>query len=154
MNEEQLVQLFADAARLHTGVNWFAHGAQDFTFAPQADIQFPMVFAQSTGASAGDNRITYNFTIYSLVVPLPSPELDETGFQWDDTAVEARDTALQILKDIVGRVRLQNQQDFTLTHTGWTSDGDRLIDDYNAVGWRTDITIEMDFVQNNANFPS
>ena len=154
MNETQLIQLFADATRMHSAANWFDAGSRDFTFTEMANIQFPLVFLQSTGASAGDNRITYNFTVYSLVVPLPVPELDEITFEWDTTGVEARDTALQILKDIVGRVRLQNQQDFTLTHTGWTSDGDRFISDYNAVGWRTDITIEMDFVQNNANFPS
>ena len=153
MDERDLITLFQNATRQHNATPYFKHGAQDFTFAPQADIQFPMVFVQSTGATAGDRRITYNFTVYALVIPLPSPELDDTGYEWDTTAVDARDTALQILKDIVGRVRLTNQQEFTLTHAGWTSDGDRLISDYNAVGWRTDITIEMDFVQDNANFP-
>ena len=156
MDERDLIQLFANAAQSHSSVNWFDHGARDFTFTSMANIQYPMIFLQSTGAAAGDNRITYNFTVYSLVSPLPEPEVNEMTFEWDTAIVDARDQSLQILKDIVGRVRLTNLQNFTLTHSAWVQDGDRLVtdNDANAVGWRTDISIEMDFVQNNSNFPS
>ena len=156
MDQQQLIQLFADAARAHTAVHWFDSGSRDFTFTNMANIEYPMVFLQSTGASAADNRITYNFTVYSLVQPLPEPQVNEMNFEWDTAIAESRDTALQILKDVVGRVRLNNRQNFTLAHTAWVSDGDRLVSDNNAnaVGWRTDITINMDFIQDDSNFPA
>ena len=155
MTEQQLIQLFATAADKHSVCNWFSHGAQDFTYSSMADVKFPLLFVQSTGADPGDARITYNFTVYALATPLPEPEVDSPAFAWDTGLVEARDTALQILKDIVGRVQLPHQQDFILTTTGFVSDGNRHISDNNgsAVGWRTDISIEMDFVQDDSNFP-
>ena len=156
MNEQQLIQLFADACDAHSAVKWFSHGAQDFTYSPMADAEYPLVFVQSTGASAGDLRITYDFVVYALVTPLPEPEYASQDFAWDTGLVQARDTALQILKDIIGRVRLPNQQNFVLTTDAYVSDGNRHINDNNAsaVGWRADISIELDFVQDNANFPT
>lgn len=156
MDERDLIQLFSTAAMEHTAVHWFDAGSRDFTFTNMANIEYPMVYLQSTGASAADNRITYNFTVYSLVQPLPEPEVDEMNYEWDTAIVDARDTALLVLKDIVGRVRLTNRQNFTLTHTAWVGDGDRLVSDNeaNAVGWRTDITINMDFIQDDSNFPA
>ena len=156
MNETSLVTLFSNAAEAHSAVEYFSAGAQDFTYSSMADIEFPMLFCQSTGAEAGDLRITYNFTIYALVTPLPEPQVDVATFAFDSGLTEARDTALQILKDIIGRVKLNNQQNFILTTNGFVSDGNRHISDTNgsAVGWRTDVSIEMDFATDDSNFPT
>ena len=156
MNEQTLIQLFADAANAHSAVKWFSHGAQDFTYSSMADVEFPILFVQSTGADPGDLRITYNFTVYALATPLPEPDYDSLAFAWDSGLVEARDTALQILKDIIGRVKLNNQQNFILSTNGFVSDGNRHISDTNgsAVGWRTDVSIEMDFATDDSNFPT
>lgn len=155
MNENDLIELFRASAQAHSGVNWFRHGSVPFAFSAMNGAQYPFFYLQSIGQSSDGTRLSRNFTAYCLVTPLPEENLTDQ-FVYDDTIVQSRDTALQILQEVIGRVRLTNLSRFTLEHTAWVDDANRLLSDTDsgAVGWRTDFTITSDFLYNNSDFPT
>ena len=151
MSETQLIQLFADTAQRHAAIKWFDEGPADFLFNSERNIEYPALFVQSTGAAPGDNRVTYNYTVYCVDLPALPTETDPTAFEWDSNLSDSRGVTLTALTDVVSSVRFQNQQKFILTRDAIVPDNDSLPDGY--VGYRVDISIDMDYVKDNANFP-
>ena len=151
MTETQLIQLFADAADLHSAIKWFDEGPADFLFNSERNIDYPALFVQSTGATPGDNRVSYTYTVYCVDQPTLPAETNPQAFEWDSSLSDSRGVTLTALTDVVSKVKFDNLQKFILSKDAIVPDNDRLPDGY--VGYRVDISIDMDFVKNNANFP-
>ena len=152
MNEANIIALFRDAAMAHMSVEWFDYGTVEFLFDNQRDLEFPAVFLQHTGASGDDVRTTQNFTLYSMVSNPTEVEIDNTAYEYDTRDVNARQTARQILDDIIGEVKLKNLQNFILTVSAYVLEDAALRGD-GTLAWRADISINHDTPINNANFP-
>ena len=112
MNEVTLIELFRDAARSHRSIEWFDAGPLEFLFNNQRNLEFPALFVQHLRSVGGDVRTSQFFTVYSLVSNPRDEEIDNNNFEWNDVDANARQTARQILDDVLGEVRLNHQQEF------------------------------------------
>ena len=152
MNEQELIQLFAQEAEDHAAINWFDQGSPEFDFTAMKDITAPLLYVQTIGATEADNRLTYTFTIYCLDLPAIESEVDNSAFAWDSNYVAARDACKAALRDVICEVKVQNKTNFTLANTGsLVSDGDA---DTAFVGWRQTITITQNTDYDTVNFPT
>ena len=145
-NEREIVDKFREQAMEHPAVQWFDVGYQDFLFDSQRDLEFPCVFLQSNGVTNGDLRITNNFTLYCLDLPLMEYEADNTEFEFQSQYVDSRDTCLGIINYILGQVRGENRQLFTLRRVGSAVPDQGQLD--GATGYRVNIEIEYDSILN------
>ena len=141
--EAQIIQKFADAASTHPSVNWFDSGTAEFLFSKERQIDYPVLFVQSTDGSSASEQTVLSFTLYALDLPNTEVAVSNTAFQWDKRLTEARDKTQQIIQDIVGTVTLENQQDYLIELTG-TLLHDSTVTGDGAVGWRADITVTFD----------
>ena len=151
MTEQQIIQLFVDAAEAHTGLKWSDVGTSTFLFNTQRDLIFPALFIQTQGATVANETMTNTFTIYCLDLPIMEGEINNQDFEWDKRLVESRDTTLQILQDIIGKVRVENGIHLTMTIGAFVQDNEQLD---NATGWRVDLQIGHDFLTTNIGFPT
>ena len=152
MTESQLIRLFASACAAHRSVEWFDYGSADFLFNNQRDLEFPAVFLQHLGAQGDDVRTTQQFNIYSIVSAPQEAEINNTAYEFNTNEVNARETARQILDDIIGEVKNKNLQRFTLTRNAYVLEDAALRGD-GGVAWRCTFEINHDTPINNSEFP-
>ena len=151
MNEKELIQLFIDAAEAHTAVKWSDVGSSGFLFRDGANLIYPAFFVQPLSAVYDNEQLTNTFTLYSLDLPLPEEEFDSQAYGWNQNPVDSRDTTLQILKDIIGKVRVENGVQLTINAGPFTQDGDSI---GGWSGWRVDVTIGRYFLTTDTGFPT
>ena len=145
-NEKEIIEKFKQAAMEHPQVKWFDVGYQDFLFDSQRDLEFPCVFLQSNGVTNGDLRLTNNFTIYCLDLPLMESEADNTEFEYQEQYVDSRNTCLAIINYILGQVRGENRQLFSLRRIGPAIPDQGQLD--GATGYRITVEVEYDSLLN------
>ena len=150
MNEQQVIQLFVDAAKAHPSVLWSDVGTHSFLFDAQRDLIFPCLFIQPLGATVANETITHSLTLYCLDLPISDIEINNQDFEWDTNAVDSRDTTLQILKDIIGKIRVENGVLLTLEASDFIQDNEQLD---GAAGWRVDLLLSQYFLTDD-NFPT
>ena len=150
MNEKDVIQLFVDAAAAHEAVLWSDVGTRSFLFDDQRDIIFPCLFIQPLGATVANETITHSLTLYCLDLPISDIEINNQDFEWDTNAVDSRDTSLQILKDIIGKIRVENGVLLTLEVSDFVQDNEQLD---GAAGWRVDLLLSQYFLTTDVGFP-
>lgn len=142
-NKEQ-IDLFRQAAEDHTAVNWFDAGPKEFIFSNNTDLIFPAVYIQTTGEELALGRKETSYAVYVFDKPLRDTQVDNQAFQYDSNIATARDTAFQILKDVLETVKNGNLQNFTLTVDGAIALSDR--EHEGEVGYSSLITIAADCI--------
>lgn len=140
--EKQYAELFKTAADEHDSVNWFNYGNMEQIFAENHDLLFPAVYIQIVNATIGDGTLTRQYAIYTFDKPVIDMQVDHKAFEYDDNFVNSRDTALQILKDIVTTVKNVDRQSYTLAVTGAAQRSDK--EKEGEVGWSSTFTIQQD----------
>ena len=144
MTEEQIINLFSQAADDHPAVRWF-----DFGYIEEVgdldqwtgNVDTPAVLLSSTGITSADLRFQYGYNLYVMVIPDNERQVDHQAFEWSSADVVSRDSALQIVKDIIGEVKGNNRQAFTVNIEEIVQDANRVS---SAVGFRARFTISMD----------
>ena len=84
-------------------------------------------------------------------VPTRDVNVDNQAFEWDVNDVSSRDTTLQIIQDIIGKVRVENGIYLNIDLETLTQDNEQLD---GAVGWRADISVSQSFLTTNEGFPT
>ena len=151
MTEQEIIQLFITAAEEHAAVKWSDVGATGFLFNPQRDIIFPAFFLQPSGAVVSGTTKTDSYSLYVMDVPTRDVNVDNQAFEWDVNDVSSRDTTLQIIQDIIGKVRVENGIYLNIDLETLTQDNEQLD---GAVGWRADISVSQSFLTTNEGFPT
>ena len=143
---KSIVELFQSAADDHNLVNWFDYGTGEFLFSSQRHLEYPAVFLQITGGTVVEStREERTFTLYSMQQqPDKWDYTKDTNYEFNEARVDARDSALQVLRDIVAKVSLENQGEMIIEQGLITDDGL----DAQVIGWRMDLTIVTDSYYN------
>ena len=150
MTEQQIIQVFIDAAEAHPDVKWSDVGTSGFLFRDGANLIYPAFFVQPQGAVLDNEQLTNTFTLYCLDLPLPEEEFSSQAFGWNTHPVQSRDTTLQIIRDIIGKIRVENGIQLTYTYGPLVQDGDSI---GGWSGWRIDVEVGRFFGTTNATFP-
>ena len=150
MTEQQIIQVFIDAAEAHPDVKWSDVGTAGFLFRDGANLIYPAFFVQPQGAVLDNEQLTNTFTLYCLDLPLPEEEFDSQAFGWNTNPVASRDTTLQIIRDIIGKIRVENGIQLTYTYGPLVQDGDSI---GGWSGWRIDVEVGRYFGTTDTTFP-